>query len=252
MSGAWSGVPAGPLESDPGGFVPGEERSAFLAGVLEGVELGRVGPAGRGLARRAGHLDGADDRLVDLAGAGSGAGAVSGVGICLSLDVICSIFMSCLVIAVPVPRSTRRMSMLPLSCWTRGLRRLRQPACWPGGWAARSGRRAVTWPRPRNRAGFRSRTSPRCSRSGFPSGWPRRSGTMPGRPGAPSRRSPRRPWRSSSGVLTGTARRDEGAAGGGGIRLQPSRGGRNVSGLRDLGAAAAGQDRRPGGGRRKR
>ncbi|HEY2267554.1 MAG TPA: hypothetical protein VGI96_33360 [Streptosporangiaceae bacterium] len=33
-------VPAGPLESDPGGFLPGEERSAILAGVLDGVEMG--------------------------------------------------------------------------------------------------------------------------------------------------------------------------------------------------------------------
>ena len=33
-------VPAGPLESDPGGFVPGAERSALLGGVLDGVELG--------------------------------------------------------------------------------------------------------------------------------------------------------------------------------------------------------------------
>jgi hypothetical protein len=33
-------VPTGPLESDPGGFVPEPERSAILAGVLEGVELG--------------------------------------------------------------------------------------------------------------------------------------------------------------------------------------------------------------------
>jgi hypothetical protein len=33
-------VPTGPLESDPGGFVPGEERSVILAGVLEGVEMG--------------------------------------------------------------------------------------------------------------------------------------------------------------------------------------------------------------------
>ena len=33
-------VPAGPLESDPGGFVPQEERAALLAGVLDGVELG--------------------------------------------------------------------------------------------------------------------------------------------------------------------------------------------------------------------
>ena len=35
-----AGVPAGPLESDPGGFMPQEERAAFLAGVLDGVELG--------------------------------------------------------------------------------------------------------------------------------------------------------------------------------------------------------------------
>jgi len=33
-------VPARPLESDPGGFVPEAERSAVLAGVLDGVELG--------------------------------------------------------------------------------------------------------------------------------------------------------------------------------------------------------------------
>jgi hypothetical protein len=33
-------VAAGPLESDPGGFVPVEERSAILAGVLDGIELG--------------------------------------------------------------------------------------------------------------------------------------------------------------------------------------------------------------------
>ena len=35
-----AGVPAGPLESAPGGFVPQEERAAVLAGVLGGVELG--------------------------------------------------------------------------------------------------------------------------------------------------------------------------------------------------------------------
>jgi hypothetical protein len=33
-------VPAGPLESAPGGFVPQEERSVLLAGVLDGVETG--------------------------------------------------------------------------------------------------------------------------------------------------------------------------------------------------------------------
>ncbi|MGH3287356.1 MAG: hypothetical protein ACRDPD_22155 [Streptosporangiaceae bacterium] len=35
-----AGVPAGPLESDPGGFLPQAERAATLAEVLEGVELG--------------------------------------------------------------------------------------------------------------------------------------------------------------------------------------------------------------------
>jgi hypothetical protein len=35
-----AGVPAGPLESGPGGFLPGEERLAVLAGALDGVELG--------------------------------------------------------------------------------------------------------------------------------------------------------------------------------------------------------------------
>jgi hypothetical protein len=33
-------VPAGPLEADPGGFLPEAERSAILACVLGGVELG--------------------------------------------------------------------------------------------------------------------------------------------------------------------------------------------------------------------
>jgi hypothetical protein len=40
VSAARPGVPAGPLESAPGGFVPGEERSVLLAEVLAGVELG--------------------------------------------------------------------------------------------------------------------------------------------------------------------------------------------------------------------
>jgi hypothetical protein len=35
-----AGLPAGPVECDPGGFLPGEERAAVLAGVLDGVELG--------------------------------------------------------------------------------------------------------------------------------------------------------------------------------------------------------------------
>jgi len=33
-------MPAGPLEADPGGFAPREERAAVLAGVLECVEMG--------------------------------------------------------------------------------------------------------------------------------------------------------------------------------------------------------------------
>ena len=35
-----AGVPAGPLGSDPGGFVPREERAVRLAEVLGGVDLG--------------------------------------------------------------------------------------------------------------------------------------------------------------------------------------------------------------------
>jgi len=35
-----AGALAGPLDSDPGGFLPGEERLAVLAGVLDGVEMG--------------------------------------------------------------------------------------------------------------------------------------------------------------------------------------------------------------------
>jgi hypothetical protein len=44
-----AGVPAGPLEPDPGGLVPQEERAVILAGVLDGVGLGAwtgVLPAG--------------------------------------------------------------------------------------------------------------------------------------------------------------------------------------------------------------
>jgi hypothetical protein len=40
VSAVRAGVPAGPLESAPGGFVPEAERSAILADVLGGVELG--------------------------------------------------------------------------------------------------------------------------------------------------------------------------------------------------------------------
>lgn len=40
MTAAGPGVPAGPLESPPGGFVPEAGRPVILAGVLGGVELG--------------------------------------------------------------------------------------------------------------------------------------------------------------------------------------------------------------------
>ena len=40
MSAAGAGVPAGPLESAPGGFVPEAGRSVILAGVLGGAGLG--------------------------------------------------------------------------------------------------------------------------------------------------------------------------------------------------------------------
>jgi hypothetical protein len=35
-----AGVPSGPLESAPRGFVPQEERTVLLAEVLSGVEVG--------------------------------------------------------------------------------------------------------------------------------------------------------------------------------------------------------------------
>jgi hypothetical protein len=40
VSAARRGVPDGPLESAPGGFVPEAERSVILAEVLGGVALG--------------------------------------------------------------------------------------------------------------------------------------------------------------------------------------------------------------------
>ena len=35
-----AGVPEGPLESSPGGFVPQEDRTVILAGTLDGAEFG--------------------------------------------------------------------------------------------------------------------------------------------------------------------------------------------------------------------
>ncbi len=40
MSAARPGVPAGPVETAPRGFVPEGERAEILAGVLAGIELG--------------------------------------------------------------------------------------------------------------------------------------------------------------------------------------------------------------------
>ena len=40
MSAAGPGVPAGPVEAPPRGFVPSAERAEILAGVLAGIELG--------------------------------------------------------------------------------------------------------------------------------------------------------------------------------------------------------------------
>jgi hypothetical protein len=40
VSAGWPGVPAGPLESAPGGFVPVAGRLVILAGVLGGVGQG--------------------------------------------------------------------------------------------------------------------------------------------------------------------------------------------------------------------
>jgi hypothetical protein len=40
VSTAWRGVPAGPVEAAPRGFVPEGERAEILAGVLAGIELG--------------------------------------------------------------------------------------------------------------------------------------------------------------------------------------------------------------------
>ncbi len=40
MSAGGPGVPAGPVETPPRGFVPSVEQAEILAGVLAGIELG--------------------------------------------------------------------------------------------------------------------------------------------------------------------------------------------------------------------
>ena len=52
------------------------------------------------------------------------AGTVPASVIRLLLDIICSSFVSCLGIAVRVPRSTLSMSTRRRACWNRGCRRL--------------------------------------------------------------------------------------------------------------------------------
>ena len=59
--------------------MPQEERSALLAGVLDGVELGAWDWRVARLAGRAGYLDAGDDCVVDRAVTGCGAGPVSGI-----------------------------------------------------------------------------------------------------------------------------------------------------------------------------
>ena len=168
-----------------------------------------------------------------------------GAGFCLPLDIICSSFLSCLGIAARVPPSTRSMSTRPRACWRPGSRRRRRPGCWPGGWAARSGRHGVTSPGLRESGRVAVPDEGTVFTVRLPGAAGRRgAGARPGvrahgllgrRPGAGGVPRP---------VPTGTVRAGEGAGGGGGVRLLPSCRRGNVSGLRHLGAAAAGQDRR--------
>lgn len=261
VTGVWSGAGERRAAGGAGGVRPGRVPARGGAGCSPGQRAGRrragcLGPSGRGVADGAGHPDAGDDRVVDRAGEGCGAVAVSGLAeqsaaICLLLDIICSRFMSCLGIAAPARPSTPSTSTLLPGCWRTGCRRQRLPGRWLCGWAARSGRPGATSPWRRSRGGFPSLMRGRCSLSGFRCGWPPRCGSTPGRPGARSRRLRSRHWRNSCTAGTRTVRADEKAAGRDGARLLPPCGRRNVGGLRHLGAAAAGQDRRPAGGRRR-
>src|SRR5690348_9748732 len=165
VTGGWSGAGerrgAGGAVGSRSGRVPARGGATGVPGGRAGRDrAGCLGSPDRRLAVRAGHVDGADDRVADRAGAGGGTGPVGMImeqdeGFCPPLDIICSIFVSCLEIAARVPRSTRRTSTRPQSCWKPGLRPRRRHGCWPGGWAARSGRPAATSPRHRHRAGSR-------------------------------------------------------------------------------------------------
>jgi hypothetical protein len=253
VTGVRPGGPAGSAEMAPCGFVPEGELGGVVAGALAGVGLGVRG------RRIAGWLAGWD-RCTVLAvvswiarGAGGRAGAAGGTGVreggfCPRGDITCSIFMSCLGVAVRVLPSMRGMSTRLPGCSNRGLPRRKRPGCWPGGWAARNGRRAVMSARRRSRAGSGSRKKTRSSLSGFPCGSPQRPGSMRARRDGRSPRSSRRRWKNFSAGAAGTIRAGERAAGGDRVCLQPSWCRGNVSGLRHIGAAAAGQDRqaRPG------
>jgi retron-type reverse transcriptase len=162
-------------------------------------------------------------------------------------DRLGSTFMSGLV-AVRRRRGTPSASTPP---WTsRGLacRRRRRRAGWRAGSLSRGGRRAGMSIRRRPAGAWWCRGPRWCSPSSCPRRWRCGCGRMPGRPGSPSRRWWRRRWRSFSHGVPGTIPAGEQLAGRDGVRLGPSRGHRFVSGLRDVGAAAAGprQPGRPG------
>ena len=190
VTGVWSGDGERRGAGGAAGVRSGRVRAAGGAGRDPGGRAGRrrdggVGPAGREVAGGAGYLDAGDDRIVDRAVAGSGAVPVSGLAgqdaaICLLLDIICSSFMSCLGIAVRVPPSTLACQCCRGPAGGRGSGRRRRPGCWPGGWAARSGRPAVMWPGRRSRAGSRSRMRDGVHRPAAPAAGCRSPGARPG------------------------------------------------------------------------
>ena len=160
--------------------------------------------------------------------------------------------MSCLGIAARVPRSTRRTSTLPPELLDAGVPAAEAARVLAGrlGCSQRQARRYVAQAAESGRVPVPDESAVFTVR-------------LPVRLAAAVREHARASGRTISSVAAqaleeflgrahGNRPPGEGAAGGDGVRLQPSRGRRNVSGLRHLGAAAAGQDRRPGGGRRKR
>src|SRR5437868_9965714 len=85
VTGVWSGAGERRGAGGAAGVRSGRVLAAGGAGRGPGGRAGRrraggVGPAGREGADGAGHLDAGDDRIVDRAVGGSGAGPGSGVG----------------------------------------------------------------------------------------------------------------------------------------------------------------------------